>query len=130
MSRLDGEYALGRDVNNRSIVREIDRGRVVEMWRWAAAVAGLSLVLVFSAWQHFQVLRLGYLIEDMRRQRVAEEEIRRHLILDRAVLLRPQRLVEVATKQLQLVSPGPDATIVIERVTSDAPPALEVVAAR
>jgi hypothetical protein len=124
------DYVLRPGVRNSAIVREIDRARVLEMWRWAAVVAGLGVVLVFSAWQHFQVLRFGYLIEDMRRQRIAEEEVRRHLILDRAVLLRPQRLERLATGPLQLVTPDREATIVIERARTDPPPARGVVAAR
>jgi cell division protein FtsL len=130
MSELDLEYVLKQDVRNNPIVREVDRARVVAMWRWAAVLAGLGAVLVFSAWQQFQVLRYGYLIEGMHKQRVAEEELRRHLLLERAVLLRPQRIEQVALEQLHLVVPGPKATVVVERVTAGAPPARGVVAAR
>jgi hypothetical protein len=130
MSDLDLEYAVRQDVRNNTIVREIDRARVAEMWRWAGVVIGLGAVLVFSAWQHFQVLRYGYLIEDMRKERVIEDEQRRHLMLDRAVLLRPQRLERIATERLHLVAPGPSSTIVIERISVGAPPARGVVASR
>ena len=130
MSDLDSEYAISPGVRNTAIVREIDRARVVEMWRWAAIVIGFALVLVFSTWEHFQVLRYGYLIETARRQRFAEEETRRHLMLERAVLLRPQRLEQVATEQLDLVPPAAESTIVIERVITGDPPARAVVAAR
>jgi cell division protein FtsL len=130
MSDLDFEYAVRQDVKNNPIVRELDRDRVVEMWRWAAVLAGLGGVLVFSAWQHFQVLRQGYLIEDMRKQRVAEEEVRRHLRLERAVLLAPQRLERIATRQLRLVVPDEASTVVVERVNASAPPQRGVVAAR
>jgi hypothetical protein len=130
MSDLDIDYAIRQDVKNNAIVREIDRARVIEMWRWAGVVFGLAAVLVFSAWQHFEVLRYGYLIEDMRKQRVVEEELRRHLVLDRAVLLAPQRLETIATRKLRLVVPSAEATVVIDRVAGDAPPARGVVAAR
>ena len=129
MNDLDSEYAIRQDVRNNPIRREVDRARVVEMWRWAAVLAGFGVVLVFSAWQHFQVLQNGYRIEDMRRQRVAEEEIRRHLMLERAALLRPQRIERVAKDQLHLVTPSRQSTIVIERVTTGDPPARDVVAA-
>jgi hypothetical protein len=130
MSDLDIDYAIRQDVKNNAIVREIDRARVIEMWRWAGVVFGLAAVLVFSAWQHFEVLRYGYLIEDMRKQRVVEDELRRHLVLDRAVLLAPQRLETIATRKLRLVVPSAEATVVIDRVAGDAPPARGVVAAR
>jgi hypothetical protein len=129
VSRAQAEYGLRPGVRNRSIVREIDRARIREMWQWAAVLAGLALVLIFSVWQHFQVLRFGYLIEDMRRQRIAEEEVRRHLILDRAVLLRPQRLERIATGPLQLVTPAGEATVMVERVRRSPPPGRGVVAA-
>jgi len=122
MIDVETEYALRRDIRNNAIVREVDRARVVEMWQWAKVLALLGAVLVWSAWEHFQVLRYGYLIEDVRKQIVVEEERHRHLVLDRAVLLRPQRLEEIAIGQLGLVVPGPASTIVIERVKSDAPP--------
>jgi hypothetical protein len=130
MSDLDLAFTIRQGVKNNPVVREVDRARVLEMWRWAAVLAGLGAVVVFSAWQQFQVLRFGYLIEDMRKQRVVQEEQRRHLLLDRAVLLRPQRLEQVATERLHLVAPDRASTIVIERVTSREPPGHGVVASR
>lgn len=130
MSELDFEYAIRQDIRNNPIVRELDRARILDMWRWAAVLIVLGAVLLFSAWQHFRVLRYGYLIEDMRKQRVAEEDVRRALLLERAVLLAPQRIERIATRQLHLVPPDKAATIVIERVTTGAPPARGVVASR
>jgi hypothetical protein len=130
MSVLDVDYTIRHGVRNNPIVRELDRARMAEMWRWAAVLFGLGAVLVFSAWQQFQVLRYGYLMEDMRRQRVAEEELRRHLLLDRAALLAPQRIEHLATTQLHLVTPAAGATVVIDRVSPTAPPARSVVASR
>jgi hypothetical protein len=130
MNVLDVDYAIRQDVRNNPIVREVDRARVAELWRWALVLTGLGAVLLFSALQHFQVLRYGYLIEDMRRQRVVEEERHRHLLLDRAVLLRPQRIQQIATGRLRLVEPAKEATFVVDRVTTGAPPARGVAAAR
>jgi hypothetical protein len=130
MSDRDLGYAVRQDVKNTAIVREVDRTRMLSMWRWAGVLAGLGAVLVFSAWQHFEVLRYGYLIEDMRKQRIAEEELQRHLMLERAVLLAPQRLERIATRQLHLVAPDAAATVVIERVAPAEPPARGVVASR
>jgi len=39
-------------------------------------VAGfLVLVLLVSAWQHFELLRHGYEVEELQRQRTAEDDI-------------------------------------------------------
>jgi cell division protein FtsL len=130
MSDVDFEYAIRQDVKNNPIVRELDRDRVRELWRWVIVLGVLVGVLVFSAWQHFQVLRYGYLIERTRQEMVAEQELRRHLMLERAALLAPQRIERLATRQLRLVAPDPAATIVIERVNAPAPPDRGVVASR
>ena len=69
-------------------------------------------------------------METLQRQRAAEEEVNRHLRLEIETLRSPQRIEELATKQLHLVQPPPDRAIVIERVTAPAPPSKSIVAAR
>jgi hypothetical protein len=75
------EYAIKKDVRNNPIVREVDRERHREMWRSALIGIFLVLVLLFSAWQHFELLRHGYRLEEMQRERASEENINRHLRL-------------------------------------------------
>src|SRR6185503_1166971 len=76
------EYAIKKDVRNNPIVREVDRERHHEMWRSVGVGVFLVAVLLFSAWQHFELLRHGYRIEEMQKERAAEEEINRHLRLE------------------------------------------------
>ena len=85
------EYAIKKDVRNNPIVREVDRERHVEMWRSVGVGAFLVAVLLFSAWQHFELLRHGYRIEEMQKERAAEEEINRHLRLEIDTLRSPAR---------------------------------------
>ena len=67
------EYAIKKDVRNNPIVREVDEARQRELWRSAARRrVSSSLVLLFSAWQHFELLRHGYRIEQMQQERAAE----------------------------------------------------------
>ena len=73
-------------------------------------------MLLFSAWQHFELLRHGYRVEQMQRERAAEEEAARHLRLEIETLRAPQRIEALATRQLHLVAPASDEAIVIERV--------------
>ena len=68
------EYAIKKDVRNNPIVREVDEARQRELWKSVGIAGFLVLVLLFSAWQHFELLRHGYQIEEMQRQRAAEEE--------------------------------------------------------
>jgi cell division protein FtsL len=94
-------------------------------------VAGfLVLVLLFSAWQHFELLRHGYQAEEMQRQRATEEETGRRLRLEIGTLKSPRRIESIATEQLHLVTPSRDEATVIERVLPADPPAASVVALR
>ena len=124
------EYAIKKDVRNNPIVREVDRARQRELWESVGVAGVVVLVLLFSAWQHFELLQHGYKIQRMQQQRAAQEEINRHLRLEIETLRSPVRIERIATKDLHLVAPGRDQAIVIERVTSSAPPEKSIVAAR
>jgi cell division protein FtsL len=130
MSAVDFEYAIKKDVRNNPIVRELDEARQRQLWRsvWIGGV--LVLVLLFSAWQHFELVRHGYRMQQMQQERAAEEEINRHLRLEIETLRAPRRIERIATEKLHLVAPTRDQAIVIERVTPAAPPEKSIVAAR
>jgi cell division protein FtsL len=117
-------------VRNNPIVREVDRERHLEMWRSVAVGVFLVGVLLFSAWQHFELLRHGYRIEEMQKERSAEDEINRHLRLEIDTLRSPARIERLATQRLGMVAPKAGDATVIERVTSTPPPPKSVVARR
>ena len=124
------EYAIKKDVRNNPIVREVDEARQRELWKTVSVAGFLVLAVLFSAWQHFELLRHGYQIEEMQRQKAAEEEINRQLRLEIETLESPQRIEALATGKLHLVNPTRDEAIVIERVHSADPPARSIVARR
>jgi cell division protein FtsL len=124
------EYAIKKDVRNNPIVREVDEARQRELWKSVSIAAFLVLGLLFSAWQHFELLRHGYQIEALQRERAAEEEAGRRLRLEIETLKSPKRIESVATQKLHLVAPSRDEAIVIERVLPAEPPAKSVVAKR
>jgi len=124
------EYAIKKDVRNNPIVREVDEARHRELWKSVAVAAFLVVVLLFSAWQHFELLRHGYRVEQMQRDRTVEEEAARHLRLEIDTLRAPQRIEALATKRLRLVAPSKDEAIVIERVVPSELPGSSVVARR
>ena len=130
MSGMDFEYAIKKDVRNNPIVREVDEARHRELWKSVALAAFLVVVLLFSAWQHFELLRHGYRVEQMQRERAAEEEAARQLRLEIDTLRSPQRIEALATRRLRLVAPSKDEAIVIERVVPSEPPSSSVVARR
>jgi len=124
------EYAIKKDVRNNPIVLEVDQARQRELWKSVGVAGFLVLVLLLSAWQHFELLRHGYQIEQLERERAAEEELGRELRLEVVTLQSPGRIERLATRQLHLVAPSNDEAIVIERVLPADPPAKSVIATR
>jgi cell division protein FtsL len=124
------EYAIKKDVRNNPIVREVDRARQRELWESAGVAGVVVMVLLFSAWQHFELLQHGYKIEQMQRERTAEEDASRQLRLEFETLRAPERIESLATRRLHLVPPSHEDAVMIERVLPAEPPAKSVVARR
>ena len=124
------EYAIKKDIRNNPIVREVDRDRHRDMWRTATLSVFLVAVLLFWAWQHFELLRHGYRVEQMQRERTAETEVNRHLRLEIDTLKSPVRIERLATERLHMVSPARNETAVIERVVPAPAPPRSAVARR
>lgn len=110
------EYAIKKDIRNNPIVREVDRERHREMSRTVGVGVFLVSVLLFWAWQHFELLRHGYQVERMQRERQTEAEINRHLRLEIETLRAPARIERLARGRLGMVAPDPASAIVLERV--------------
>lgn len=75
------------------------------------------MVFIFGllfALQHFQGLRLGYQIEQLKAQRSAMEEWNHQLCLEQASLADPQRIDRLARKKLGLASPEPQQVIALD----------------
>jgi len=124
------EYAIRKDVRNNPIVREVDEQRQRELWQSAGVAVVLVLVLMFSAWQHFELLRHGYRLEQMQRERAVEADVNRHLRLEIETLRAPQRIEKLAQQRLGMIEPAPEDAVVLERVVAPQPPASSVVAVR
>jgi cell division protein FtsL len=124
------EYAIRKDVRNNPIVRDVDEARQRELWTSVGIAVLLVLVLLLSAWQHFELLRHGYKVEELQRERTAQEDISRQYQLEIETLRSLKRIEALATAELHLVAPAPGEAIVIERVLSADPPTKSVVARR
>ena len=85
---------------------------------------------MFWALQHFVLLRHGYRLEELQRQRAVEEDVARHLHLQIEGLRSPRRIETIARGRLNMVTPGREDAVVIERVVPAEPPAKSVVARR
>ncbi len=124
------EYAIKKDVRNNPIVREVDERRQRELWISLAVGVVLVLVVMFDAWQHFELIRHGYRIEQMQKERAAEVSVHQHLQLELETLRAPQRIERLATGRLGMIAPKSGDAIVLERVLPSEPPARSVVASR
>ena len=124
------EYEIRKDFRNNQIVREVDERRLRDLWQSLGIGVVLVLALLFSAWQHFELLRHGYRLEQMQRDRATESDVNRHLRLEMETLRAPQRIEKLATERLGMVTPGDSDAVVLERVTPPEPPAKSVVASR
>jgi len=124
------EYAIRKDVRNNPIIREVDEQRQRELWRSAGLAVALVVVLLASAWQHFELLRHGYKLEEMQRERAVEADVNRHLRLEIEALSSPARIEKLASTQLGMIEPAVEDAIVLEKVVAPMPPASSVVAVR
>ena len=123
------EYAIKKDVRNNPIVREVDESRHRALWKWVRIGVFLVIVGLFSAWQHFEIIRHGYSIDQLERERAELEEAARRLRLEIETLRSPQR-IEALARELRLVAPSHEDALIIERVLASEPPERTVVARR
>jgi len=109
-ARLTDIYFVKR-IDNSRLHRDIDR----EKRRECFCLLGLGcLVFLFGlliAWQHFQCVRYGYQIEQVKALRGALEESNHQLRLGQASLADPQRIDTLARQELGLASPQPQQVI-------------------
>ncbi len=124
------EYAVRKDVRNNPIVREVDHARQRELWKSVGLTFVLVVLALFFAWPHFEMTLNGYRIEQVQKEKDAEEEMTRQLRLEIETLRSPKRIETLATTRLHLVAPKQDEAIVLERVTPADLPASSIVASR
>src|SRR3954471_1206784 len=124
------EYAIRKDVRNNPIVREVDYARQRELWKSVGLMTLLVVLALFFAWPHFEMTLNGYRIEQVQKEKDAEEEMTRQLRLEIETLRSPRRIETLATTRLHLVAPKQDEAIVLERVTPAALPASSIIASR
>jgi cell division protein FtsL len=128
---VDFEYAIKMDVRNNPIVREIDESRQRELWRWVAIGVCLVIVVLFSLWQRFTVIRVGTEIEQMERSLQEEREVNRQLRLDVETLSTSRRVAKLAARPpLNMTMPDQASTLILERATVTQPPSSSMVATR
>jgi hypothetical protein len=127
---IDVEYAIKKDIRNNPVVREVDLEQKREFARTALMVGLIVAMLLFSAWQHFKIVRHGYDVEALRQELAVEESLHRQFQLDFEAYSRPQLIEDRARRELNLVPATSADTLVVERVGQPAPPGAVVAEVR
>ena len=124
------EYEATPKVRNTAIIREPDKRQHRELWRWVGFGAVLVVVILFSEWKNFELIRHGYRIEDLRKEHEIEKSKNQHLRLEIESRTSPREVERIAREELNLVVPSQDQVIVLERVEVAPPPDTAIVATR
>jgi cell division protein FtsL len=98
-------------IDNSRLVRKVD----LERRREYLSLLGLG-VLVFCfvllfAWQHFECVRHGYQIEQLKAECASLEKQNHQYRVEQAALADPKRIDTLARTQLGMVDPGPGQLI-------------------
>jgi cell division protein FtsL len=107
-------YQISRRVANEQLVRQVDRERNRQLLMVAVTGLLLAAAVLAYGWQHFEMIRNGYRMEEQRREREYLIQIRRQLTLEKASLASPDRIETIATRQLGMVVPSVEQFVVIE----------------
>ena len=78
------------------------------------------LVLMLYVGGKVQIMRLGYQIDEMEKQKRDLERMNRSLQIEAASLSAPARIEEIAIKRLGMVRPPKENIVVVKRKTGDA----------
>ena len=127
---IDVEYAIKKDVRNNPVVRGVDVQQRRELFRSLLVGAAVVGMLLFSVWQHSLLIDHSYKVQVLLKERASEERLNRLLRLELETLRAPEIVEKRAMRELGMVYPAPEQTLVIERVSSSTAPRAIVASAR
>ena len=127
---MDVEYAIKKDIRNNPVVREVDVRQKGEILRMVGLAGLIVAMLIFSAWQHFEILNSGYAVQKLTQDLADETAANRKLRLQVETLRAPQAIELLAVRDLHMVVPTAAETIVVERAPAATPTKAVVAAVR
>ncbi len=110
----NARFLMSKQVRNERLVRELDSKRHRELFMVALTGLALTAAVIAFAYPHFEMIRLGYRMEELREKREELVEVQRHLELQRATELAPSRIESIATEQLGMVYPDSAHLLIVE----------------
>jgi cell division protein FtsL len=123
----EGVVRLGRPVDNSRVVRQVDPRSRREIWLLMLLVAVLVAGLGLYAWPALEIRRAGQASVELYREKERLIEEKRKLQLEKAALENLTRIEVIATRDLGLVAPAPDQSVIVE-VPRPVPPGSTVAA--
>jgi len=127
---IDVEYAIKKDVRNNPVVRGVDVQQQREFFRNLLTGAAVVGMLLFWGWQQSQIIDYSFKVQQLLVERATQERKNRDLRLYLESLRAPDLIEARAIKELGMVYPSPERTMVIERVGSSTAPREIVARAR
>ncbi|HUL76078.1 MAG TPA: cell division protein FtsL [Vicinamibacteria bacterium] len=123
--REDAVVRLGKPIDNSGVVRQVDPRSRREILILILLVAVVAAFLGLYAWPALEIRRAGQAGVDLDREKERLVEENRKLRLEKAALENLRRVEDVAGKELGLVAPPPERSIVVE-VEKPLPPGQKV----
>jgi len=123
--REDAVVRLGKPIDNSGVVRQVDPRSRREILLLILLVAVVAAFLGLYAWPALEIRRAGQAGVDLDREKERLVEENRKLRLEKAALENLRRVEDVAGKELGLVAPPPERSIVVE-VEKPLPPGQKV----
>lgn len=105
---------LGRALDNSNVVRQVDPRTSRELWALVGLVAAVVFGLVLYAWPQLELRQTAQTTQQLAREKERLLEENRKLRLEKASLEDLRRIEAIATRELGLVVPPPERTIVVE----------------
>ncbi len=105
-------------IDNSHLVREIDPVKRRQCYALLRIGAVVFLFIFCFALQHFECMRYGYQIEQLKSERAALRVANQKLRLEQALLADPQRIDKLARADLGLASPEPQQVVRLDGADS------------
>ncbi len=107
-------FLLGKPIDNSKVVRQVDPRSSREIWLLIFLVFSLVGGLVLYAWPALQIRNSGMTAVQLSRERERLREENRKLRLEKAALENLHRVETIAERDLGLVPPPAESTLVVE----------------
>jgi cell division protein FtsL len=114
MREESAAFFLGKPIDNSQVVRQVDPRSSREIWFLLVLVALLVSGLVLYAWPALQIRNTGMTTVQLSREKERLLEANRKLRLEKAALENLKRVEAIATRDLGLLPPAPENSVVVE----------------